>query len=850
MEEENILLNIEFNNEDIKQAVANISNGRKAIDSLIEANKKLVEQGQKNSKEYVQNQESIKALNGELVTNSKIVQANSQAVEVNAKSIEGLKARNKELLEIRNKVTTDTEEGRAEIKKLNAEYDENSKVIVENSTKVEQQRFNIGNYVKEISFIPAHLQGVTTGLQAAVKGQTGLTTASKAFIATGIGAVIAAVGLAFSALMAYLEGSEEGQDKLNKIMAIGSAIMEQFMNVVEAVGEAIFNAIENPQQAIKDFGNALKENITNRVEGMLELFPALGKAVSLLFEGKFGEAAITAGDAVAKVTLGVENASAKITGLIMETTAMVQKGIDNGKKLAELQSSIDKQERKLVEDRAKTALSVSKIRAEAIKLEGDAKKKAISEAIALEEGLSKREVELAKTQQALAELKIAANGDDKAALNDLAAARAKVSQEEEKAFSNTLRFRKELEGLDEEELKKLEEMQKIRDELNTRDQEAENKLALMRLARQAREIEGVENKTAKLIELEELRAKQLLDNDKLIESERQLIVATSEEAISQIKADAATLRQEEERAALNQSLVDYKEYVQGLVNEEKEKLLQGLITQEEYDEELQNLQLAALETELAIKQSFGDQDIALSGRIMDAKIANEKHETEEKKKLEQQKVDAVQSTLGQVAGLFNKNSIAFKALASAQALIQTYQSAQAVFTGMTSTIPGPVGIALGIAGAAAAIISGIARVNQINSVKTPKLAQGGIIDIAGKTHGHGGEDVAIGGKVVANVEGGEKMAIIKRGADIGLLRHLSTINRLAGGRDFFNDRTPRYVNADGGMIARGASNPISGFQNLSLTENLKNLRIYTRLTDLERVQGESLSADFTSELRG
>lgn len=849
MEEEKILLNIEFNNDDIKQAAANISSGRKAIDSLIEANKKLAEQGQKNSLEYVKNQESIKALNVEVATNSKVIQANTQAVEVNANSLKALRDRNKEIIKERDLLDSSTKEGTEQIKKLNAEYDANSKIIADNSTKVEQQRFNIGNYVKEISILPPQLQSVSTGLQSAVKGQQGLTTASKAFIATGIGAIIAAIGLAFAALNAYLQGSEEGQNKLNKITAVASAVWEQFMNVVEAVGEVIFNAIDNPKQALKDFGNLVKENIQNRFEGLVELIPQLGKAIGLLFEGKFGQAAVVAGDAVAKVTLGVEDASAKMANLIAETTAMIQQGVNNGKKLADLQASIDLQERKLVEDRSATALEVSKIRAKALELEGDAKKKAIKEAIALEEGLSKREVELAKTGEELAKLKIKANGDDKNALNELAAARAKVSQEEEKAFSNTLRFKKELEGLDDDELKRLEELQKKRDEMNARDLEAENKLQLLKLQIQAREIEGLENKTQKLIEVEELRRDQLLANAELTENERQLIIQTSEDAISEIKTNAVTLRQQEEQAALNQSLEDYKNYVQGLINEEKEKLLQGLISQEEYDEQLSELKIAALETEMAIKEQFGEQDIALNGRIIDAKIAQERHEVEEKKKMEQLKVDAVQNTLGQVAGLFNKNSIAFKALASAQTLIQTFQSAQAVFTGMTTTIPGPVGIALGIAGAAAATIAGLARVNQINSTKTPKLAEGGMIDITGKTHGHGGEDVAIGGKVVANVEHGEKLAVIKRGANMSLLRSLSTINQLAGGRDFFNDRTPRFHNADGGFVARAASNQVSSFQNLSLTENLKKIKIFTQVSELERVQSQQLRARMTSELQ-
>ena len=55
------------------------------------------------------------------------------------------------------------------------------------------------------------------------------------------------------------------------------------------------------------FVKLLKENIINRFEGLLELVPQLGKAVSQLFKGDFSGAAETAANAVSKVTLGVDN---------------------------------------------------------------------------------------------------------------------------------------------------------------------------------------------------------------------------------------------------------------------------------------------------------------------------------------------------------------------------------------------------------------------------------------------------------------------------------------------------------------------------------------------------------------
>lgn len=359
-------------------------------------------------------------------------------------SIENLVKANKALREERKKVDLDSAAGQARVKEINTSLDKNTEAIKNNSSALEKQRLNIGNYASA-------LDGVAPGLSGFVTGMQGMIKSSLAFIATPIGAVIGALGLAIGALRAYFKGSEEGQNNLNKVVAVGSALFEQLMNVVEAAGKVIFDAISNPKQAIIDFANLIKENIINRFEGILELIPALGKSIGLLFKGQFVEAGKVAFDAVAKITTGVEDASKKIQGLIDDTIEMVNTGIKAGQDLAAFQARIDKDERALVVERAKVSLEVSKLRAEAITQEGDVKKATIEEAIKLEEQLSNKEVALANVRLANAELLRDANGDDKAALDEVAKATAMVASAEEARFTNTLKLRKELDALNEAE---------------------------------------------------------------------------------------------------------------------------------------------------------------------------------------------------------------------------------------------------------------------------------------------------------------------------------------------------------------------------------------------------------------
>lgn len=298
----------------------------------------------------------------------------------------------------------------------------------------------------EVDKLGDALGTVAPGATSAAKGIYDMVKASLAFLATPLGLVIAAIGAALYALTAYFKSSEEGQNRLNKIMAIGGAIFEQFMNVVEGVGEALYNAFANPKQALIDFGKFLQDQVVNRFVGMFELIPKLGQSLELLFQGKFSEAGKVAADAVGKVVLGVENATDLFNDFIDQTNKLIQIGIDYGTRMAAIQADLDRKERKLIVDRAKTVLEVAKLRDDAIKLEGEDRIKALEAAGQKEIELSNKELDYAKKALELAELKVKANGDDKEALKELAEAQAKVFEAESTRYTNTLKINKQIEA--------------------------------------------------------------------------------------------------------------------------------------------------------------------------------------------------------------------------------------------------------------------------------------------------------------------------------------------------------------------------------------------------------------------
>ena len=142
--------------------------------------------------------------------------------------------------------------------------------------------------------------GVIKPLKGVVAG---MKTLKGALISTGIGAFVVAIGT----LIAYFRNSEEGSKKLAIATETLGILFGKLTDFAAKLGEGLFNAFNNPKEALMSFGQLLKDQIFNRVTGMLELLPALGKAIGLAFKGKFKEAATVAGNATGKVLLGVEN---------------------------------------------------------------------------------------------------------------------------------------------------------------------------------------------------------------------------------------------------------------------------------------------------------------------------------------------------------------------------------------------------------------------------------------------------------------------------------------------------------------------------------------------------------------
>lgn len=314
------------------------------------------------------------------------------SLDKQTESIARLREENKKLTKERNEVNFKSAEGKARLEELNKQLDENNKKIKDNVDQYTKQKIGVGDY-------KAALDKLVPGLGATATGFGEMTKKAMAFIMTPMGATIAVLGTVLGTLTAYLNGSAEGQEKLNKIMAAGTFIFEKVMDVVEVMGEVIFKTLE-----------LLTAGFT-KLLGWVS--PAAAEAL---------ETATNAATAIADINKKIED-----------------------------------DENELIVKRAETNARVAKLRRDAIALEGDEKKKKIDEAIKLEEDLAAVETKHAEDKLKAIQLEIEQRGSSIELRRQEKEAEAEVINQRAQADESTLRFTKELEKLKDEAAKKDEE---------------------------------------------------------------------------------------------------------------------------------------------------------------------------------------------------------------------------------------------------------------------------------------------------------------------------------------------------------------------------------------------------------
>jgi hypothetical protein len=500
-----------------------------------------------------------------------------------------------------------------------------------------------------------------TGILNTVKGMKSLKLA---IAATGLGALVIAV----ASLATAFTSSREGAEKFRRILGVIGSVTDNLLDLVADLGEKIIYAFENPVETIKDFAQAILDNVVNRFVGLAEFVPQVAKAIGQAFSGDFAEAGKTAADAVAKVAFGVQDYTDKATAAIQASKDFANQIVEEGKKAAEIADQRNRAlvlERELVTERAELESEIALLRLKSRQEEefsAEQRGQFLRNAQALEDQLLDKELEVLTLRRdaQVEENKLARSSEEN--LNKEAQAIANVSRLQAARLNQQRQTQRELNRINKEI---------ARDAKAAEAQEAA--LQKEEEKRQAAQVAARQKLEEELYALG-LSAREKEEYALLQAYDKRIAIAGDDEGLLR----AATERLQADLAAIEQKYLD---------QESKAKDQAAAKDQARRDKEREE-ELATAEAISAARLSVAKQTLGALAALNDA-FAGES-EVEQKKAFERS-----------------------KKIQSAQALISTYESAVQAFKSLAG-IP-VVGPALGTAASVAAIASGLAQVKSIQS---------------------------------------------------------------------------------------------------------------------------------------
>jgi hypothetical protein len=856
---------------DVKGVISSTQELKQQLEQLKREQIALKNAGQESSQAFIENDVNIKILSKAYNDNMKSLVANKTAMEDSANASEMLaialegevrtiaeaREQNKLLNRLRNETNATTAEGQTQIAQLNAKLDENNAFIKDNADQYLQQKINIGNYSESIKEALSNLNPLNGGLagftqrsqeaggtgnllkeslSSVTQGVIGVTRASLAFIATPIGAVIAAIGLVVGLLVNYLKSSQQGIDDVTSVTRPLQAIMTSLMGVLQGVGKMLFEAFSNPKKTLTELYEFVKQNLINR-------FTAFGKILEGIIELDFKKVT----DGVLQAGTGVENLTDKIQNGAKATGKFLDDAIKKGQEIDKLKKEIERSELSYQKAQIKTNDLID----EQLLISKDTSKSfseravASNEIIRLTAELSKKEEEIIQKKIKALQLEYSMKDaksltiDEQQKMIDL---EKQLDEAQDRGLNAQLEQTKVLSGLKKEQEAQQKEAQqkaieaenkRIDNLINKSRQEIDLFVAQQGFKKKSTEEEYNFNKQIFDKELKDLELRYSKGKVSKLEYETEKLNLSNNFA----KANADLLIAEGERELeiiKNNLKLGIDEKLKAELDYQALRLEQGVLNEQEYQDAIKSVedeyaklkadkkledeklekekQAIDLENKRANDQLTFEQDVELQREQnaikleeellnaeksgADKKLIEEKYAQLDKnltQSVEDFKIASLSNTFGQISNLFGQQSKLGKAFALYQAGIDGYQSVMKAFNsqfipGDPSSLPRAIG---------AGAFAGAFAVKQIAGIAGAKFEKGGIQEIGGKRHSAGGTKFYGEDGTTFEAESGEGIGILNRSAFSTFMDFNNRFGSGTSSSGFFQG---------GGIITQGVKN--------------------------------------------
>lgn len=336
--------------DDVKKQLADLTKEEKANGKATEEQKRLRTEL---SKAEMEHKQSISSLRRSIENDIKLNQAAEGSMDQMAQALGRMRATYRSLnAEERNStfgksLLKSIQELDTEIKKLDA--------------SIGNHQRNVGNYSSALDNLSSAMDGALDAasalpgpIGAAASGIKTLTKVSLAFIATPVGAALAAIVAALAVLSSWFTRTEEGQNALNVASAYFKQTLDSILDVVDDVGEWLFNAFTKPKEALQDLSDFLKDQVMVRLKALGKA----GEAIMKIFSKDYKQGFADLGNAWLEHITGIEDAGKKALKFVDENNEKAQKRAA----LAERENKLAIEQRNWLVERSKLEAKINELR--------------------------------------------------------------------------------------------------------------------------------------------------------------------------------------------------------------------------------------------------------------------------------------------------------------------------------------------------------------------------------------------------------------------------------------------------------------------------------------------------------
>ena len=276
------------------------------------------------------------------------------------------------------------------------------------------------NFVQTGRLAPAALNAT-----AAATGNvsTGMKVLRGAIIATGIGALVVVLG----SLIAYFTSTQEGIDKVNKVLTPLKVVFQTLIGVVQNFGKYLLEAITHPKQMLIDLLDFLKGQFMNRLNGMIDIFKGIGKIIT----GDIKEGIKQVGEAAAQTVTGVENVVGKVKDAGEAMSDTIDEAVKRGQRIEEINQKLSSSEADFIQQTAelKQLFKEQNMIAEDTTKTFAEREEAAKKSIEIQKQINKLAEDRNGLEQELLNLKFASNDTSDADRAELARKKAELAEQ-------------------------------------------------------------------------------------------------------------------------------------------------------------------------------------------------------------------------------------------------------------------------------------------------------------------------------------------------------------------------------------------------------------------------------------